>query len=408
MHTSPVFLAANAVSSTEGSIVKSLRTHATDIFDIHMIVLDKTRPRRSRHGYAPAGGYKVRRKDWVEVTRRFPTFSPEYWDIRTIYIENIPLQFRSMIGTSKLLHRLLLRDNHTPSLSLGDYRCVQSILFPPHHQDPPDAVPNCRGFALVTFSRPSDASHLLTQFPYHNRENNCSADRDDDDTSAEEREARKAGFRTLSKERWEALQAEYVEYRDALLGRIAASSSASASCSTAPAAPIPTAPTDNVTGASGKARLQHASEAPLNFPPGCVIFARQVPQDTNKTALRAQFSALFADSSSTALDYVDYTKGLDTCYLRLTTREHALSLLKRFKLEYGKGDREEDKIVLELLDGRREEMYWEGVPDKVRALAVQRAQKAQRANGDPVQEDDQDGVSMGTGEPKPPKKRQRR
>jgi hypothetical protein len=52
-------------------------------------------------------------------------------------------------------------------------------------------------------------------------------------------------------------------------------------------------------------------------------------------------------------------------------------------------------------------MYWEGVPDKVRALAVQRAQKAQkaqRANGDPVQEDDdQDGVSL-----KPAKKRQRR
>jgi hypothetical protein len=83
MHSSPVFLAANAGSLTEGSIVKSLRTHATDIFDIQMIVLDKT---RSRHGYAPSGGYKVRRKDWAEVTRRFPTFSPEYWDIRTIYI----------------------------------------------------------------------------------------------------------------------------------------------------------------------------------------------------------------------------------------------------------------------------------------------------------------------------------
>ena len=86
VHTSPVFLAANAASLTEGSIVKSLRAHATDTFDTQMIVLDKSRPRGSRHGYAPAGGYQVRRKDWVEVTRRFPTFSPEYWDIRTIYI----------------------------------------------------------------------------------------------------------------------------------------------------------------------------------------------------------------------------------------------------------------------------------------------------------------------------------
>jgi hypothetical protein len=96
----------------------------------------------------------------------------------------------------------------------------------------------------------------------------------------------------------------------------------------------------------------------------------------------------------------------------LTTREHALSLLKRFKLERGKGDGEMDKIMLELLDGRREEMYWEGVPDKVRALAKQRAQQAQAtqlANGELVQgDDDQNGVSTGPGGLKPPKKRQRR
>ena len=314
-----------------------------------MIVLDKTRPRRSRHGYAPAGGYKIRRKDWAEVTRRFPTFSPEYWDIRTIYIvrsclspsshllhfdrvllsskENIPPQFRSIIGTSKLLHRLLLRNHHTSSFSPGDYRCVQSILFPPHHQDLPDAISKCRGFALVTLSRSSDVSHLLTHFPYHNRENERSASVDDHDPSAEEREARKAGFRTLSKDRWEALQAEYVEYRDALLGRIAASSSASASCSTAP---IPTAPADHVTVASDKPRLQHASDPlnfPLNFPPGCVIFARHIPQDTNKTALRALFSALLADSSTTALDYVDYTKGLDTVRRYLCPCQHLIMSL---------------------------------------------------------------------------------
>jgi hypothetical protein len=48
------------------------------------------------------------------------------------------------------------------------------------------------------------------------------------------------------------------------------------------------------------------------------------------------------------------------------------------------------------------------VPDKVRALAVQRAQKAQRTNGDLVQQDGQDGVSTGPGALKPPKKRHRR
>ena len=33
-----------------------------------------------------AGGYELRRKDWAEVTQRFPTFSPEYWDSLTVYI----------------------------------------------------------------------------------------------------------------------------------------------------------------------------------------------------------------------------------------------------------------------------------------------------------------------------------
>jgi hypothetical protein len=204
-------------------------------------------------------------------------------------------------------------------------------LFLPHHQDPPDALPKCKGFALVTLSEPSATSHLLTRFPYHNRASNRSADDDDDDddSSPEEREARKAGFRTLSKKRWETLQAEYVEYRDALLGRIAASSSSSASCSIAPSASTPAAPADKVTDASCEARLQHASEVPQKFPPGCVIFARRVPQDTNKTALRALFSALLADSSTAALDYLDYTKGLDT--VRLPSPFSSLSVPISYK-----------------------------------------------------------------------------
>jgi hypothetical protein len=200
---------------------------------------------------------------------------------------------------------------------MGDYRCVQRILFPPHHQDPPDALPKCKGFALVTVSEPSSTSHLLTHFPYHNRANNHSAnDNDDDDASPEEREAYKAGFRTLTKERWEELQAEYVEYRDVLLGRIAAPSSSTPQ-SIAPPASTHTAPATKVTDAFREARLQHASVSSLNFPPGCVIFARQVPQDTNKTALRALFSALLAGDSTAVLDYVDYTKGLDTVRLPL-------------------------------------------------------------------------------------------
>ena len=67
---------------TEVSVVKALSTHAKDSFDIQMIIVDKTGPRFQNL----AGGYEIRRKDWAEVTLRFPTFSPEYWDARTVYI----------------------------------------------------------------------------------------------------------------------------------------------------------------------------------------------------------------------------------------------------------------------------------------------------------------------------------
>jgi hypothetical protein len=115
LHTSPVFLAAaNAAASlTEATIVKSLRAYATDTFDIQMIVVDKARPRRGRHAYASAGGYKVRRKDWAEVTQRFSTFSPEYWDTRTIYI------VRSHWSQSScFLHVDRAQGEHSASISL--------------------------------------------------------------------------------------------------------------------------------------------------------------------------------------------------------------------------------------------------------------------------------------------------
>ena len=58
------------------------------------------------------------------------------------------------------------------------------------------------------------------------------------------------------------------------------------------------------------------------------------------------------------------------CYLRLTTSEHAQALLEASQSNDGASAQE---LELELLMGRREEVYWENVPEKVRALAVQRA-----------------------------------
>jgi hypothetical protein len=103
LHTSSLFLAANSASLTEAAIVKSLRAHARDTFDIRMIVVDKMRSRCGHHGYALAGGYEVRRKGWAEVTQRFPTFTAEYWDAQTIYIVRSPLLLAGL-RSDRVLH----------------------------------------------------------------------------------------------------------------------------------------------------------------------------------------------------------------------------------------------------------------------------------------------------------------
>ena len=202
--------------------------------------------------------------------------------------ENIPHPYRSIVGICNLLRALLNVSNP-----------VQHILFPPHHQDPPDAIPKCKGFALVTLKEPAILTHLLSRFPYDGDNAPAPTD-DDDDLSIEESEARKAGLRALSKERWDTLQAEYAEYRESLLRRIAAA---------AVSTPAP-APNKFKTVDDTPDEPPPLATKPKSYPPGCVLFARHVPPDTNKTALRARFSALLADKG--ALDYVDYTKGLDS------------------------------------------------------------------------------------------------
>lgn len=89
---------------------------------------------------------------------------------------------------------------------------VQHILFPPHHQDPLDVVPKCKGFALATLNEPAIVSYLLSLFSYDRFNAPAPTDGDEDGISSVEKlEARKAGFRALSKERRDTLQAEYAQ-----------------------------------------------------------------------------------------------------------------------------------------------------------------------------------------------------
>lgn len=48
----------------------------------------------------------------------------------------------------------------------------------------------------------------------------------------------------------------------------------------------------------------------LDYPPGRLLFLRNVPTTTNKTAIRADITAFLGEHSS--VDYVDWSKGHDT------------------------------------------------------------------------------------------------
>ncbi|KAF8256495.1 hypothetical protein EI94DRAFT_1822634 [Lactarius quietus] len=137
------------------------------------------------------------------------------------------------------------------------------IVFPPHHQDPPDVVPKCKGFALVTLNEPDDLSHLFSCLPYGRDNVHLPTD-----SSIEESETHKAGFRVLlSKERWDALQAEYVEYRESLVRRMVVDA-----ITTPNPTPNAYSTPDEPERASGLG-LVSAVNAP-SYVPGCVLFAQ--------------------------------------------------------------------------------------------------------------------------------------
>lgn len=89
LHAATAFAGVDPLP-TEATIIKSLRTHANDRFDVRMI-LAGVASRSAKHGRLDTGGYEVRRKDWQEVVQHMKdgTFTRTHWQKRTIYIVNM-------------------------------------------------------------------------------------------------------------------------------------------------------------------------------------------------------------------------------------------------------------------------------------------------------------------------------
>ncbi|THU99690.1 hypothetical protein K435DRAFT_937988 [Dendrothele bispora CBS 962.96] len=151
------------------------------------------------------------------------------------------------------------------------------------------------------------------------------------------------------------------------------------------------------------------------YPTSCLVFVKNVHPSTNKTTLKKLFGrgfegfggAVDGEEGSAGgagevgggggVDYVNFNKGMDTCYLWLTTSSHTQHLVSYFSDsdrivqrdgldDLGTSTRLESQqnkvkvkgrepIKAQLVLGRPEEVYWEKVPEKVRLEAVRRSRE---------------------------------
>lgn len=234
-----------------------------------------------------------------------------------------------------------------PKDSRAQYTEVQHIQFPPHHQDnSAKAAANqqkCKGFALVTLSSTECADELVRQWPWEG--SNMPKGSGDDLL----KQAEDSGVRVLSKARWDTLQEEYVAYRDKLLTVM---TSAPEQPTTDPNVQnSSTLPPSTTQISKGRHRVSEHSPSARDteeptavpqiaaspnatlsstspFPPNCLVFVRNIHPETNKMTLKTIFGAALnsvssadgsapqSDQLADGIDYVDFTKGLDSvCFL---------------------------------------------------------------------------------------------
>ncbi|CCM03341.1 uncharacterized protein FIBRA_05470 [Fibroporia radiculosa] len=408
-HHSP-FLSALEHLPAETIVVKSIRTYADDYLDVRMRVSAPSSSTWHRQNAAEElGGYEVRRKSWQAALKQARHLSKLEWDNRTVYLENIPLKFRTVPAIYTLTNFLITG----ASSSTNPAEVVQHIWLPPHHQDHSGDRPKCKGFALVTFAQHEYAECLLQGWPWDPRRKDLGGF--DLVHVTEAQEAINFGFRTLPRTRWIQLNEEYRTYRQKLLDVIAhadegaAQQNFGAYHSTGRHVVIEDHP--SLAAAPVALAVDHSFlTAPMDlsapFPRGCLVFVRNVHPESNKTTLRALFSQMFSawspdEKLSGGVDYVDFNKGMDSCYLRLTNPRHTQILATFFaeniRIQMQGLDTSGDDsstssrakaITVEVVDGTREELYWNKVPEKVRREAVERAVKC--TSGNAINDDSHD------------------
>ncbi|KAG8786217.1 hypothetical protein FRC16_001773 [Serendipita sp. 398] len=432
----------------EASVVQALKDYGSGFVELQMKVATSQRYKHSTSSLGSYNIRRVdwdslREKEEVldgqglEGSQIIWERSQADWEKLTVYVENIPHKYWGLSATLYLVYMLSgLRgaegEEEMPDDNPVQPR-VQNLEFPAHYKASEGDIPACKGFAFVTFSSVAEAERFSQDWDWSGvvarTDQSLSDDDDDRDGGIEEdlmnldissdrnkragviKEAKESGFRCLSFERWNSLKKEYLDRQNALYETIkrATQESQQAFMGRKPPRSHPDSKKPQEKG--HRERIPNIRDQPPHLPPskptdqqppatilspewdfpqGCLVFVKNLHPQTNKTALKGLFNHILElacgdGSKRQDIDYVDWSKGMSSCHLRLphpALSQYLVNYLKNHTLVQEDGNDsvgivppsgpEENKrhIVAELVEGRAESIYWEKVPDKIKKTSI--------------------------------------
>ena len=427
----------------EADVVRAIQNHLSDVLEARILVSSPQdpawRPPGSRS--ETAGGYEIRRKDWRSIRSITAPLRKQDWDARTVYLvsvklfttpsplpdesdhdrgthgvsppqEKLPPRIRSTAAVYCFVLSLLNNREHCP------FNAIEDVRLTPPSDGEVEPKRTFKGFAFVSLSSRDLVKQLSEDWPWLPEDRSAPlSGGTSTSASADVADARKYGVRVIAKTRWEELRDEYLAYRAQLLNAIHEEDRKYG------------AGVQSKPGMTDPALLPPVSNGPYStilqdYPRGCLVFAKNLHTETNKTTLRKLFSSVIGCPQD-VLDYVDFNKGMDSvslgsyydsrglmgtfykCFLRIRNPEEASTLVEHFSahlLAQSTGldadgvvpSAPKKPIVMELVEGKKEELYWEKVPEKARRQAIQNVLKLSNNTDTPV------------GNPSPPSKRRRK
>ena len=216
-----------------------------------------------------------------------------------MFQEKLPPRIRSAATVYRFVWSLLNSRKDCP------FDAVQDVRLSPPANGETESKRTFKGFAFVTLSSTDLVKQISEDWPWLPGDRSAPVSGGVSvSASADVADGHKYGVRVIAKARWEELRDEYLAYRTQLLSAVREEereSGTGVQSKPGTAGPALPPPPSNAS----------RSIVTQDYPRGCLVFARNIHTETNKTTLRKLFSSAVGFPQD-VLDYVDFNKGMDS------------------------------------------------------------------------------------------------